>query len=358
MQLHIRQHPSCFDDINLHPIINNQLIQLAKCKNSPHLIIYGPESCGKSTRIEAYLKVRYIEFSCVENRTELENLSKVAVKKITADEQELEVNVIESPIHIQLDLKQVKRYFDKKIICALTKQYSENYMLQSTSNTIGVRTIWVQNCQLLSKMAQQALRRMMEKYSGTIRFILSTTSIDLMIDPLQSRSMLIRIPSPSLEDLKLLAIDFDNENLNDSVVERIYNVSNGHIVNWFGLIEVYFKCGQIPSHTKWQMAVNDIATLIVTGFPSEYEENVTKIRSHAYHLVLGKIDVGLIFCELIKCLKLKSELFRKYSLLVTQWAGECELRSVMSKQNIDYLNKDAIHIDAFVTKCISLSMER
>ena len=53
----------------------------------------------------------------------------------------------------------------------------------------------------LSRDAQAALRRTMEKYSSNIRLILVCNSISNIIAPIKSRTLLVRIPSPSVDDI-------------------------------------------------------------------------------------------------------------------------------------------------------------
>ena len=53
------------------------------------------------------------------------------------------------------------------------------------------KLIYIDNAESLSSEAQHALRRIMEKYSATCRFILSTTKPSRLIAPLRSRGLQI-----------------------------------------------------------------------------------------------------------------------------------------------------------------------
>lgn len=53
----------------------------------------------------------------------------------------------------------------------------------------------------LTKDAQHALRRTMEKYMTTCRLILCANSTSKIIAPLQSRCLAIRVPAPSQDDI-------------------------------------------------------------------------------------------------------------------------------------------------------------
>ena len=54
----------------------------------------------------------------------------------------------------------------------------------------------------LSKDAQHALRRTMEKYSANLRLILCCDNTSKIISPIQSRCLLLRIAAPEEKDVK------------------------------------------------------------------------------------------------------------------------------------------------------------
>ena len=55
----------------------------------------------------------------------------------------------------------------------------------------------------LSRDAQAALRRTMEKYMSNMRIILCANSTSKLIAPIKSRCLLMRVAAPSLEEVKL-----------------------------------------------------------------------------------------------------------------------------------------------------------
>lgn len=54
----------------------------------------------------------------------------------------------------------------------------------------------------LTKDAQHALRRTMEKYTATCRLILCSTSTSRVIGPIRSRCLAVRVPLPSTEEVR------------------------------------------------------------------------------------------------------------------------------------------------------------
>lgn len=56
----------------------------------------------------------------------------------------------------------------------------------------------------LTKDAQHALRRTMEKYSSNLRLILCCSSYSRILPPIKSRCFMIRVPSPSDDEVFFL----------------------------------------------------------------------------------------------------------------------------------------------------------
>ena len=66
----------------------------------------------------------------------------------------------------------------------------------------------INDAERLSKDAQHALRRTMEKYSSNIRFILCCSSVGRVISPIRSRCLLVRLSSPKDNEVSDLFIYF------------------------------------------------------------------------------------------------------------------------------------------------------
>lgn len=95
---------------------------------------------------------------------------------------------------------------------------------------VPFKIIYLDECDSLTKEAQQALRRTMENYSRTCRFILSCNYSSKIIDPIQSRCAIFRFRPLDKKDLiEILKMIAKNEKLKirDNALEIIYEISGG-----------------------------------------------------------------------------------------------------------------------------------
>ena len=66
---------------------------------------------------------------------------------------------------------------------------------------VPFKIIYLDECDALTKEAQQALRRTMENYTQTTRFILSCNFSSKIIDPIQSRCTVFRFKPLAKEEI-------------------------------------------------------------------------------------------------------------------------------------------------------------
>ncbi|MFQ5975083.1 MAG: replication factor C small subunit, partial [Candidatus Hydrothermarchaeales archaeon] len=102
------------------------------------------------------------------------------------------------------------------------------------------KIIFLDEADALTRDAQQALRRTMEKYSSTCRFILSCNYSSKIIEPIQSRCALFRFKSLESSDIKerikLISGKEDLEMTDDGVEAILYD-SEGDLRKAINLLQ-------------------------------------------------------------------------------------------------------------------------
>ena len=186
-----KYRPKNFEEIVGQEDTIKRVRGLTNSLNIPHLLFAGPAGTGKST------------------------LAIVVVKELFKNnwrENYLELNASDER-GISIVREKVKTF-------ARTKSLGD----------IPFKIIFLDEADALTPEAQQALRRTMENYSSTCRFILSCNYSSKIIDPIQSRCALFRFRLLEKKDmLRYIQRIAEGENLivNPEAIELLYEGSEG-----------------------------------------------------------------------------------------------------------------------------------
>ena len=148
-----KYRPKKFHEIKGQEAVVNRAEAFVKQKNMPHLLFAGPAGTGK-TSLSLVIAKNLFKDSWYENFLELN----------ASDERGIDV--------IRVKVKDFAR----------TRAIGD----------VPFKIIYLDECDALTKEAQQALRRTMENYTQTCRFILSCNYSSKIIDPIQSRCSVFR----------------------------------------------------------------------------------------------------------------------------------------------------------------------
>ncbi|MGB9941221.1 AAA family ATPase [Methanosarcina sp.] len=155
------------------------LSELAQSGNLPHLILYGPENSGKTTASLALARQLY--GTTWKNNFAYFNASDFfdqGKRYLVRDKRFVRLLGTDDPKKIY------------KSVIDIFKEIINEYAGMASLDS-DYKLIYIDNAESLNSDAQHALRRIMEKYSATCRFILSTTKPSRLIAPLRSRGLQI-----------------------------------------------------------------------------------------------------------------------------------------------------------------------
>lgn len=186
-----KYRPAKFDDMVGQQEIIKRVRSLVQGLNIPHLLFAGPAGIGKST------------------------LALIIVKELFGEkwrENYLELNASD------------ERGID------VVRQKVKDFARTKAIENIPFKVIFLDEADALTREAQQALRRTMENYTNTCRFILSCNYSSRIIDPIQSRCVVFRFKLLEKKDIKKrIGFIAQNENLNvrEDALDTLYEASEG-----------------------------------------------------------------------------------------------------------------------------------
>uniref|UniRef100_A0A3P9KX55 Replication factor C subunit 3 n=1 Tax=Oryzias latipes TaxID=8090 RepID=A0A3P9KX55_ORYLA len=186
-----KYRPTSLGKLDYHKEQATQLKNLVQCGDFPHLLVYGPSGAGKKTRIMCLLRELY---GAGVEKLRIEHHTIVAPSK-----KKIEINTIASNYHLEVNPSDAGNQ-DRVVIQELIKTVAQSQQIQSSTQR-EFKVVILTEVDRLTKDAQHALRRTMEKYMSTCRLILCSTSTSKVIGPIRSRCLAVRVPLPSTEEV-------------------------------------------------------------------------------------------------------------------------------------------------------------
>lgn len=186
-----KYRPKKLDDVVGQNDIIERLRAYAKTKSMPHLMFAGPAGTGKTTSAIALARELFGEV-WKENFQEMN----------ASDERG--ISVVRTKI--------------------------KDYARIAPMGEAGFKIIFLDEADALTPEAQAALRRTMERYTQTCRFILSCNYSSKIIEPIQSRCAVFRFRPLKAEDIKayLLRIaSAENREITEDGVDALVYLAEG-----------------------------------------------------------------------------------------------------------------------------------
>jgi len=192
MALWVDKHrPRELSKLDYHIDQAEQLKNLAEQGDFPHLMFYGPSGAGKKTRIMCLLRELY--------GNGVEKLRSENITFTTPSNRKIDIMTIGSNYHIEVNPSDAGIY-DRVVVVDLIKQIAQTHQIDQNGQR-EFKVIILSEVDGLTKDAQHALRRTMEKYVSTCRILLCVTSTSRIIPAIKSRCLGIRVPAPTNDEI-------------------------------------------------------------------------------------------------------------------------------------------------------------
>ncbi len=243
-----KYRPRKLEEVSGQEAIIRNLQSYVKKRNLPHLIFSGPAGVGKTAAAVAMAREFYAD-TWAENFTELN----------ASDERGIEV----------------------------VRNTIKNFARTMPIGDAAFKIIFLDEADALTDAAQSALRRTMERYSGTCRFILSCNYSSKIIEPIQSRCSVYRFKPLSYDAIvsraKYIA-DMEGLTLSEDALRAINYVSMGDMRRAINALQ---SAAVLSSEIKPEM----LYEITATARPDEIEALIETAMSGEFLDALDKLGV-------------------------------------------------------------------
>jgi len=306
-----KYRPSSFDEIRGQQNVVSKVKSFVAQKNLPNLLFAGPAGVGKSS------------------------LSLVIAKTLFGSnwrENFLELNASDER---GIDIVRVK-----------VKDFARTKAL----GDVPFKIIFLDECDALTKEAQQALRRTMENYTSNCRFILAANYSSKILDPIQSRCAVFRFRPLSIEDIKALIQSIaksEGLSITDDAVNALIHSSDGDCRKLENILQ---SCSSVSK----TITASAVYSLSASADPVEVKEVLQLALQSNFIAARDKLlDVmlkyGMSGIDMIK--QIQKELWNvqlddRKRVSFTDKIGEIEFRMVEGSDEFLQLEALIAHISA------------
>ena len=209
---------------------------------------------------------------------------------------------------------------------------------------VPFKIIYLDECDALTREAQQALRRTMENYTQTCRFILSANYSSKIIEPIQSRCVVFRFRQLDKKDIfsiiEKIAED-EKIKIDENAKEALYEISEG-------------DCRKLENILQSSAAIADritedlVHSMASIAKPKEIKEVLELALKNKFIEARNKLldlmlTYGLAGIDIIKQIQkeiLELNIDNKSKMLLIEKCGEIEFR--MTEGSDEFVQLEAL----------------
>ncbi|KAK9477370.1 P-loop containing nucleoside triphosphate hydrolase protein [Lipomyces japonicus] len=336
-----KYRPKTLEQLNYHGELSERLAALASSEDFPHLLVYGPSGAGKKTRVVATLKELYGPGV---------NKIKVDARVFqTSSSRKLEFNIVSSNYHLEITPSEMGNN-DRLIIQELLKEVAQTQQVNLSAKQ-KFKVVVINEADSLTRDAQAALRRTMEKYSPNLRLILLANSTSNIIAPIKSRTLLFRVGAPAIDDVTSILLSIakkERVTVPQELAHKIATESKRNLRKAILMLEAVYSQNETLTETTlipppdWEVVINSIADDIIQEHTAA---RILKIRAKLYQLLSHCIPAQVV---------LKTLLFKILPRLDTELKPEVVHWAAFYEHRLHQGSKVIFHLEAFVVKVMRI----
>lgn len=288
-----RYRPVKFEEVVGQQEIIKRVKSLVQSLNIPHLMFAGPAGTGKSTLALIIVKELF-GASWKENYLELN----------ASDERGIDV----------------------------IRQKVKDFARTKALGTVPFKVIFLDEADALTREAQQALRRTMENYTNTCRFIMSCNYSSKIIDPIQSRCVLFRFKLLEKKDVATVIqriADKEKLKVSDDAFNALYETSEGDCRRAINLLQATASIAlDITAEMINIIASSNRPTNVKVVLDYALSGDFIKAREKLLDLMLKESISGTDIVKAIQKAIWELNIEPEVKVRLTEKTGEVEFRMV------------------------------
>lgn len=254
-----KYRPKSLDDIVNQKEIVERLKKFVADRNMPHLLFAGPPGTGKTTAALALVHDLYGD-----------NYKQYFLELNASDERGIDV--------IRNKVKEFARTVPP--------------------GDVPFKVVLLDEADNMTADAQQALRRTMELYTQTTRFILACNYLSKIIEPIQSRTALFRFYPLKKEDVvNRLAYIAKNEGVeyDEKALETIYDITQGDMRKSINILQAASAYGKVTVEAVYKVLglaqPKEVREMINLALSGKFNEARAKLRELLVNYGLSGEDI-------------------------------------------------------------------